>query len=386
MFFRVTEKKVEKWEKEKNVKKLLKALEDKDIGVKASEALNRLGYWESGLNENKAKYYIAQGKWEEVSKLGEGAVIPLIGVFFEKRDPNSIENSIGALVKIGEPAVEHLIEVFKNKYYNPVKMKDMLGYNRGVAARALAEIGDERAVEPLIKALDDMDRSVKRDAYEALVRIGDSALDTLIKALKRKNKYIRVEVAKILGEIKSERAIEPLINALKDRATEVRCAAARALWKIGTPEALEAARVFGKIGDKREIEQLIKALKDKDIRRATIWELEKIGDEKAVKPLIEFLDEDKENLILCDAVRALGEIGDERAVEPLIKKLKKGFDFSFQMEAVEALGKIGSEKATEPLINALNDDIVSLVARTALKRIGSTEALKALTDRKMFFN
>ena len=70
------------------------------------------------------------------------------------------------------------------------------------ALKALGEIKSERAVEPLIRILKDEDSSVRRGA------------------------------AKVLGEIKSESAVEPLIRILKDEDSSVRCGAAKALEEI----------------------------------------------------------------------------------------------------------------------------------------------------------
>ncbi len=48
------------------------------------------------------------------------------------------------------------------------------------AAIALRELGDERAVGPLARALGDSDREVRKTAVEALVRIGEPAVEAFI--------------------------------------------------------------------------------------------------------------------------------------------------------------------------------------------------------------
>jgi HEAT repeat protein len=55
------------------------------------------------------------------------------------------------------------------------------------------------------------------------------------------------------------------------------------------------------------------------------------------------------------AAEALGKIGDTRAVEPLIAALKTR-DSDVRQAAAEALGKIGDARAVEPLIAALKDE------------------------------
>ena len=72
-----------------------------------------------------------------------------------------------------------------------------------------------------------------------------------------------------------------------------------------------------------------------------------------------------------DAAEALGKIGDKRAVEPLIKALgdKKWY---VRRAAAEALGKIGDRRAIDPLVNALGDinQFVCKAAAEALEALG----------------
>jgi HEAT repeat protein len=70
-------------------------------------------------------------------------------------------------VKIGDPAVPHLIQA----------LGDGIDV-RAAACRALGAIGDGQAVPPLIQALGDGDvvAHVREAACEALVKIGDPKL------------------------------------------------------------------------------------------------------------------------------------------------------------------------------------------------------------------
>lgn len=62
---------------------------------------------------------------------------------------------------------------------------------RSEAAHALGEIGDARAVDPLIDALQDEDRRVRERAARALGKIGDArAVGPLIEALKNENGWV----------------------------------------------------------------------------------------------------------------------------------------------------------------------------------------------------
>jgi len=125
-----------------------------------------------------------------------------------------------ALGELGDArAVEPLIEALENKQIL-VRME---------AAKALGKIGNTRAVEPLIEAL----QSLPGTASEALARIGDPrAVEPIIEMLRHAHPLARVKVAEALGEIGDERALEPLAQALVDEKPNVREAAEDAIEKI----------------------------------------------------------------------------------------------------------------------------------------------------------
>ena len=183
------------------------------------------------------------------------------------------------LAKIGKAAVPALVDTLNYQGRDS-------SFARGGAAEALGEIGDTRAVEPLIQALKDKDYDVRRHAAEALGEIGDTrAVGPLLQALKDKDdavrRYgaealgeVRREAACALGKIKDARAVEPLIQALTDVVGEVRSAAAEAL---------------GKIRDARTAQPLVRALKDKDedVRVKATGTLGRTDDARMIAPLLE---------------------------------------------------------------------------------------------------
>jgi len=257
---------------------------------------------------------------------------------------------------------------------------------RTAAAGALGQIGDPRAVEPLIAALKDEGESVRSSAARALGKIGDPrAVESLIAALKDKKWHVRKPAAGALDRLawKPDRgaagaaywaakgewgkcveigapAVEPLIAALKDE--DVRMRAVEALGKIGDPRAVEpliaalkdqdermrkwAAEALGQIGDPRAVEPLIAALKDQDVRMRAVEALGKIGDPRAVEPLIAALN-DRDERVRKWAAEALGKIGDPRAVEPLIAALRDQ-NRDVRRASVWALGEIGDPAPSSP--------------------------------------
>jgi HEAT repeat protein len=72
-----------------------------------------------------------------------------------------------------------------------------------------------------------------------------------------------------------------------------------------------------------------------------IDELVKIGDPRAVEPLIK-ASEKRDAFTSCSAITALGELGDKRAVKTLVKALGDD-DEDVRDDAKKALKKLGHE-------------------------------------------
>jgi hypothetical protein len=128
------------------------------------------------------------------------------------------------------------------KMLNSGKADDVL-----TACRALADIGDRQAVEPLVMAFRNplMPNTVKLAAAEALLKLESApAVVTLLGALRRDNWQVRRNAAAVLGQLQAAWAVEPLLKALDDENQIVRRTAAAALLRIGTPEAVAAANAF----------------------------------------------------------------------------------------------------------------------------------------------
>jgi len=176
----------------------------------------------------------------------------------------------------------------------------------------LAKGGDVKAIEALIAELQN------RDALEVsdiLVEVGFVAVEPLIKALNDEDGTIRWPVADILGRISDARALEPLMAVLNDDDRRVRWAAAYALGQICNARALKpltlmlkdvdlsvrwaSAYAIGKISASQKVdpldlaectELLIKLLKYADLRWVATYSLGMLGDIKATDALIRLWD------------------------------------------------------------------------------------------------
>ncbi len=167
-------------------------------------------------------------------------------------------------------------------------------------------------------------------------------VDELIRQLETGNLHERTLAAHALGNHRDPRAVDALIQTLEDQSEDgsVRMIAADALGRIGDPKAIEplirtmeeigerhlhraVADALGAFHDPRVTNALIKALgKDFFTAHAAAESLKKLRDRRAVEPLIRQL-EDKESGGYHRELPAqiLGVLGDPRAIPALAKAL-----------------------------------------------------------------
>jgi HEAT repeat protein len=161
-------------------------------------------------------------------------------------------------------------------------------------------------------------------------------------------------------KLKAKKDVEKLINALKYKDENVRMNALEALVMIGKPAVTPLIRT---IGDSQYFQE------HQYVRSYATWALGKIGDAKAIKPLIQALNDMDPN-VRINAACALGMMGRAVAIKPLIQALET--DSYVEKNATWALGMIG-EQAVEPLVQVMsghNSDSVRETARKTLVKIG----------------
>jgi HEAT repeat protein len=152
-----------------------------------------------------------------------------------------------------------------------------------------------------------------------------------LEALKSENITVRKEAVYYLGENKEEDAVPLLIQLLsQDQSKEVRIKAIEALGKIGG------------IDNNSHVDTLIGILRENDteILTAAVEALGKIKDPKAVKPLINLLDNRD---IRLAAIWALGNVGDKGAV-PALTGLLNSDDKYVRHNSTQALKQIGGKE------------------------------------------
>ena len=193
---------------------------------------------------------------------------------------------------------------------------------RVLAAGTLAAFG-EAAVSPCIEALGDDDEGFQWRNATVLTRIGAPAIASLSTALRDERPTVRRWAARVLGEIQSEEAIAPLIEALADPDREVRWHIGGALANIGTSSVGPLVAALGG-GDETARHRVMEAL----------W---RVG-ETAVPALINLTGADDAQA-RCRSALILGEIavpGASEALQPLLQDS----DRDVRREAFEALEAI----------------------------------------------
>jgi len=185
-----------------------------------------------------------------LGKIGDDrAIIPLIKILWQGNIKPGVED---AITEFGNSAIVPLLNQVKsrsvsiNQYTGkPVNdpthhFKDDPYCIHASSAKILGRIGDESAVEPLIKALIEYSKpssnssKARANIAMSLGNIGDKkAVEPLITSLKDKHADVRMNAAKSLKMIGDEQAIEPLIESLEDKVAKVRKASSESLLAFG---------------------------------------------------------------------------------------------------------------------------------------------------------
>ncbi len=212
------------------LKPLSAMLEDQDVYVReaVTEALGRLGGPDvvdplvSALRDEDQD----DGQWVRVKAIralaGLGdprAIEPLLAALKEHPELwGEIDVALKSLVPATDlrrraevQALVHESEVLVMIEYLKTGWR-MSSQPWQTAAERLGELGDSRAVEPLIVALNYRKNDTHRYAAEALGKLGDRrAVGPLIATLKNADTVLAEKAAEALGKLGDPRAVDPLI-------------------------------------------------------------------------------------------------------------------------------------------------------------------------------
>ena len=205
---------------------------------------------------------------------------------------------------------------------------------RRMAAWILGELKDDRAIMPLKEALAYRDNRVRWNAASALVKLKPRSVRALIAALEGHDLWARRAAAWALAEIRDPTAGEPLARAVLGQDDNLRWKAATGLAAMGDPV----------IGDVR----LALASADPAIRQCGAWILGQMGTVKALEEL-QTLIRDTNAEVKVTIAQALGHMNQPQVV-PLLEQLQKDEDAKVARAATVSLRR---RKAMSSLVYVL---------------------------------
>ena len=104
---------------------------------------------------------------------------------------------------------------------------------RQCATLGLAIKADEQATEPLVLALSDEDSMTSSLAVNALIKIGNAAVPSLIDAVKNGAQSQRIHALRALAEIKDHRAIPIMMQVMQEDSALLQHWAQEGLERLG---------------------------------------------------------------------------------------------------------------------------------------------------------
>jgi HEAT repeat protein len=278
----------------------------------------------------------------------------------DSANPDDREGAIDNLAQSDHPvAQEILLGALQHPLYDV----------RILAALAIGQKKEPRAIPGLLEALECDDNAVCRRAIQALGTIGDiTTAPPLLVLLREEREGTRHLISNALGYMGAD--VVPLLDgALADSNVEIRHSIIKALEKIG----------------KAAVPSLIKALHDSDlsIKLYAMNALKNIGDSSACSVLVQILtNTDEAGAMRQHAAEVLGQIGDALVVPHLIMALADKDD-TVRQSGGRALRQLGPQ-AVPALIEARHratDGDVRRRITAQLRHIGTPEALAAITAK-----
>ncbi|MBU4233200.1 MAG: HEAT repeat domain-containing protein [Desulfobacterales bacterium] len=180
---------------------------------------------------------------------------------------------------------------------------------RKVTVNALAKHGSHEALTAILQLLrrETQDLSILNSALQVLTLINLDVLSPLLELLADADPEMRLYAALVLGELNNPQATPGLRAALTDPHPNVRYHAIEALGKIRAADAVEdlcaiatggdfslafpALDALRRIGHPRAAAAILPLLQDEMLREPAAEALGELGDQEAVIPLAQLLDQ-----------------------------------------------------------------------------------------------
>lgn len=232
-------------------------------------------------------------------------------------------------------------------------------------AAELLSAGDERAVYPLLKALRDENPGVQDAAMRSLISIGGEVTAYMVIPLLREDSYLRNTAIIILREIGAP-SVPLLYSLLRDKDDDVRKFALDLLIDIN--QDVDADQILPLLRDPNQ-----------NARASAAKAVGVVMQQAGLPYLIEALRDDE--WVVFSVLEALSRIQDNAAV-PAIVELLESPSITLRFAAIEALGSIASPSASAPLLKHFlrADEMEKRESIKSLVKIGVTPSMSEISD------
>lgn len=233
------------------------------------------------------------------------------------------------------------------------------------AAEALAD-ADERAIYPLIKALRDENPGVQDGAMRSLISIGGEVTAYMALPLLRESPFLRNTARIILKQI--GRLAVPLLRPLfLDKDDDIRTFALDLITEIGWCDFAP------------DVARLLETDPNQNTRASAARALGALGDPAGLPALMAALRDNE--WVAFSALESIAAMHDENAVDAVLALLDHPSE-TLRYAAVETLGRIGAPRASAKLVSRLPKagDIEKAAIARSLVQIGITPSMAEVAD------
>jgi HEAT repeat protein len=261
---------------------------------------------------------------------------------------------------------------------------------REEASKALGYYKDRRAVDPLIKCLNDKEPWVRLNSVFSLGKLGEKMLFIGVASsdsggggiafsvpiLSKEEPKIRIPIQKeidkpketrkivpIHGELGAEKALYPLLKLLNDNSD----------WrnKFIQQEVVIAIRKMWVYDNKKVVSLLIKKYDDEYLRAEVIKTLVKFEATEAKDIFLQAAKDSNEKIrrLAAETFLKLPVTAAKKDVDVFIKLLKDPY-IEVRIPSAEVLGKFGDSRAVTPLMELLHESSKD-VKRSAINALGN---------------
>lgn len=302
---------------------------------------------------------------EAVKQLIEMIDADVVEALAERIENPDFEGMLEAIWLLGKAEATQVTEILIERF-----QEESDPQVREVIAGAFAEMGDVRAFQTLIDALEDEHNSVRDAAAIALGELRDSrAVKPLIQRIK--SPHYQAIACWALAMIGDKRAIKPLTNTLLQAPDEsVRGMAARSLGKLAHPDADQSVIVGLEDSDDNVLVEVIRVMGERQLEQF-LPELEAL-----------FKKEPSERVRLAVAV-AMSRCGKGQDYRDYLAEiLQSDPDWGARLSALIGLRQMPYDEVEVDLRKALEDEhwLVQKIAARSLLELQDEMLYNALEE------